>query len=112
MFLLLIPKMLSVLQIVQVGLMLVGLLLETDMEIGLLPVSVFEEQQQPLYSIPEKEGDIKEFTLLCSMNEFVVQFGGGQGTKGEDDAKQTDGIVVLGQWEVLHQVYALHLSNR
>lgn len=112
MFLLLIPKMLSVLQIVQVGLMLVGLLLEPYMEVGLLPVYVLEEQQQPLYSIPQKEGDIEEFTLLCCMNKFVVQFGGGQGTKGEDDAKQTDGIVVLGQWEVLHQVYALHLSNR
>ena len=112
MFLLLIPKMLSVLQIVQVGLMVVGFLLEPDMEIGFLPVSVFEEQDAPLDDVPEKEGDIEEFTLLCSMNEFVVQFGGGQGTKGEDDAKQTDGIVVLGQWEVLHQVYALHLSNR
>ena len=102
----------SVLQIVQVALMVVGLLLEPYMKVGLLPVSVFEEQQQPLYSIPEKERDIEEFTLLCSMNELVVQFGGRQGTKGEDDAKQTDGIVVLGQWEVLHQVYALHLSNR
>ena len=112
MFLLLIPKMLSVFQVIQVGLMLVGFLFETDMEVGLLPVSILEEQQQPLYSIPEKEGDIEEFTLLCCMNELVVQFGGGQGTKGEDDAKQTDGIVVLGQWEVLHQVYALHLSNR
>ena len=112
MFLLLIPKMLSVLQIVQVGLMLVGFLLEPYMKVGLLPVSVLEKQQQPVYSIPKKERDIEEFTLLCSMNEFVVQLGGGQGTKGEDDAKQTDGIVVLGQWEVLHQVYALHLSNR
>ena len=102
----------SVVQIVGVALMVVGFLLETYMKVGLLPVSVFEEQQQPLYSIPQKEGDIEEFTLLCGMNEFVVQFGGGQGTKGEDDAKQTDGIVVLGQWEVLHQVYALHLSNR
>ena len=102
----------SVVQIVEVALMVVGFLLEPYMEVGLLPVSVFEEQQQPLYSIPQKEGNIEEFTLLCSMNEFVVQLGGGQGTKGEDDAKQTDGIVVLGQWEVLHQVYALHLSNR
>jgi len=102
----------SVVQIVGVGLMVVGFLLEPYMKVGLLPVSIFEEQQQPLYSIPQKEGDIEEFTLLCCMNEFVVQFGSGQGTKGEDDAKQTDGIVVLGQWEVLHQVYALHLSNR
>ena len=112
MFLLLIPKMLSVLQIVQVGLMLVGLLLETDMEIGFLPVSVFEEQDAPLDDVPDEEREIQQFSLLRSMNEFVVQFGGGQGTKGEDDAKQTYGIVVLGQWEVLHQVYALHLSNR
>jgi len=58
MFLLLIPKMLSVLQIVQVGLMLVGLLLETDMEIGFLPVSVFEEQNAPLYDIPDEEREI------------------------------------------------------
>ena len=50
--------MLSVLQIVQVGLMLVGLLLETDMEIGLLPVSVFEEQNPPLYDIPDEEREI------------------------------------------------------
>lgn len=112
MFILLIPKMHSVFQVIQVGLMLVGLLLEPYMKVGLLPVSILEEQQQPLYSIPQKEGDIEEFSLLCGMNEFVVQLGGGQGTKGEDDAKQTDGIVVLGQWEVLHQVYALHLSNR
>ena len=66
----------SVVQIVGVALMVVGFLLEPYMEVGLLPVSVFEEQQ-PLYSIPQKEGDIEEFTLLCSMNEFVVQLGGG-----------------------------------
>ena len=75
MFLLLIPKMLSVLQIVGVALMVVGFLLEPYMKVGLLPVSVLEKQQQPLYSIPQKEGDIEEFTLLCYMNEFVVQFG-------------------------------------
>ena len=72
MFLLLIPKMLSVFQVIQVGLMVVGFLLEPDMKVGLLPVSILEEQQQPLYSIPQKEGDIEEFTLLCCMNEFVV----------------------------------------
>jgi hypothetical protein len=43
--------------------MAVGFLFETYMKVGLLPVSVLEEQQQPLYSIPKKEGDIEEFTL-------------------------------------------------
>ena len=102
----------SVVQIVGVALMVVGFLLEPYMKVGLLPVSVFEEQDAPLDDVPDEEREIQQFTLLCCMNEFVVQFGGGQGTKGEDDAKQTDGIVVLGQWEVLHQVYALHLSYR
>jgi hypothetical protein len=70
-------EVLSVFQIVGVSLMAVGLLFETDMEVGLLPVSVLEEQEEPLYSIPQEEGDIEEFSLLCGMNEFVVQFGGG-----------------------------------
>ena len=66
--------MFPVFQIVQVGLMMVGLLLKTDMEIGFLPVPVLEKQEEPLYAVPKEEWDIQKFLLLGSMNQFMVQF--------------------------------------
>jgi len=50
--------MLSVFQIVQVGFMMIGLFLETDMEIGFLPISILAEQNEPFYAIPDEERDI------------------------------------------------------
>jgi hypothetical protein len=90
-FLLPIPEMLSVFQIVQVGLMTVGLLLKTDMEIGFLPVSVLEEQEPPLYAVPDEERDIQKLFLLCGMNQLMVQLRCGQWAHGKDEAKQADG---------------------
>ena len=90
-FLLPIPEMLSVFQIVQVGLVTVRLLLKTDMEIGFLPVSVLEEQEPPLYAVPDEERDIQKLFLLCGMNQLMVQFRCGQWTHGKDEAKQADG---------------------
>ena len=46
---------LSVFQIVQVGLVLIGLFLETDMEIGFLPIPIFDVQDEPFYAIPDEE---------------------------------------------------------
>ena len=62
------------LQIVQVGLMMIGLLLKADVEISFLPVPVLEEQEEPLYAVPHEEWDIQEFPLLGSMNQFMIQF--------------------------------------
>jgi hypothetical protein len=69
-----IPEMLPILQILQVGLMMIGLLFKTDMKIGFLPISVFEKENPPLYDIPDEEWDIQQFSLLCSINQLVVQF--------------------------------------
>jgi hypothetical protein len=46
-------------QIVQVGLMMIGLFLKTNMEIGFLPISVFEEEEQPFYAVPDEEWNIQ-----------------------------------------------------
>jgi hypothetical protein len=50
--------MLSVFQIVQVGLVTVRLLLETDMEIGFLPISILEVENKPFYEVPDEEWDV------------------------------------------------------
>ena len=68
-----IAVMLSAIQIVQVGLMMIGFLLETDVEIGFLPISIFEEENPPLYGVPDEERDIQKFSLLCGVNLFMVQ---------------------------------------
>ena len=90
-FLLPIPEMLSVFQIVQVGLMTVGLLLKTDMEIGLLPVSILEEQNAPLYDIPDEERHVQQLLLLCGVNAFVVIFRGVEMACGEHGTEEADG---------------------
>ena len=44
--------------------MLVGFLFETDVAIGFNAVFVLQQQDEPLESVPEEEGQIEEFPLL------------------------------------------------
>ena len=66
--------MLSLFQIIKIMLMKISLFFKTDIEIGLKCIAIFNTQNNPFYYIPDKEGNIKEFTLLGSMNEFVIKF--------------------------------------
>jgi hypothetical protein len=50
--------MLPVVQIVQIGFITIGLFLETDMEIGFLPISILEVENKPFYEVPDEERDI------------------------------------------------------
>lgn len=66
--------MLSNFQIIKIMLMLISLFFKTDIEIGFKRITIFNTQNNPFYYIPEKEGNIKQFTLLGGMNEFVIKF--------------------------------------
>lgn len=99
----------SAVQVVQVCLMLVGLFLKTDMEIGLCGIPVFHIQDEPLYAIPDEERDIEKFLLLGSMNRLVVHLNLTQGSDGKDKAKQADGVIILPQGQAFENINALRL---
>ena len=65
-------KMSSVPKIIQIVLMSVGFFFKTDVEIGLCPIAVLEEEAKPFDSVPDEERQIEEFALLCRVDQFVV----------------------------------------
>ncbi len=96
-------------QVVQVVLMVVGLLLEADVEVGLEAIAVFGEQEEPFEHIPQIEADIEQFTLLRGVDALVVEFRGIELLHGEDDAKEFDGIEAAHERETLDVDYLGHL---
>ena len=79
-------------QVVQVVLMVVGLLLKSDVKVGLEAIAVFGEQEEPFEHIPQIEADVEQFTLLGGVDALVVEFHGIELLHGEDDAEEVDGI--------------------
>lgn len=51
--------MLPMVQVFQIVLMVVGLLLEADVEVRLDAVAVFDEQEEPFEHIPQIEADVE-----------------------------------------------------
>lgn len=101
-------------QIMKISLVAVGLALKADMQVGLIAVPVFEQQQQPLYSVPNEEGDIEQFLLLGCVYQFVIQFDGIQRPFRKDKAEQADRQIIATQQMPAHQIYlmpALHLLS-
>ena len=78
-----------------VSLMAIRLLLEADVVVGLHPVAVFHQQHQPLHDIPYKERNIKHFSLLCHVNQLVVQFRLVKFPYRKDKPTQADGQELL-----------------
>ena len=96
-------------QVVQVVLMVVGLLLEADVEVGLEAIAVFGEQEDPFEHIPQIEADVEQFTLLGGVDALVVEFRGIELLHGEDDAKEVDGIEATHERETPNVDYSGHL---
>ena len=86
-----IGKKLSPLEVAEVVLMLVGLFLEADVLICFHAVSVFYEKDEPLDSVPNKEGQEEQLPLLCRVDELVVELLFVEWPDGKDEAKKTDG---------------------
>ena len=101
--------MLPMAQVVQVVLMVVGLLLEADMEVGLEAIAVFGEQEEPFEHIPQIEADVEQFTLLGGVDALVVELRGIELLNGEDDAKEINGIESAHERETLDVDYFRHL---
>lgn len=101
--------MLPMAQVVQVVLMVVGLLLKADVEVGLEAVAVFGEQEEPFEHIPQIEADVEQFTLLDGVDALVVEFRGIELLHGEDDAEEVDGIEAAHEGETLDVDYLGHL---
>jgi hypothetical protein len=95
----------AALQIAEVVLVAVGFLLETDVEVGQLAVTVFEEQEEPLQDIPEEEGQVEQLALLGSMDEFMVELDVGEWPPAEDKTKEAYRIVVATQEEPADAIY-------
>lgn len=98
-------------QVAQVVLMVVGLLLEADMEVCLEAVAVFDEQEEPFEHIPQIEADEEQFTLLGGVDALVVEFRGIELLHGEDDAEEVDGIEAAPERETLDVDYFRHLQG-
>jgi hypothetical protein len=96
-------------QVVQVVLVVVGLLLEADVEVCLEAVAVFDEQEEPFEHIPQIEADVEQLPLLGGVDALVVEFRGIELLHGEDDAKEVDGIEATHEREMLDVDYFRHL---
>ena len=64
------------------------------MKISLSPILIFEVQDKPLYSIPDEEWDVEQFTLLSRMNEFVIKLYWVQITEYEDEPKEINRQII------------------
>ena len=64
------------------------------MKISLSPILIFEVQDKPLYSIPDEEWDVEQFTLLSRMNEFVIKLYWVQITECEDEPKEINRQII------------------
>lgn len=98
-------------QVLQVVLMVVGLFLEADVEVGLEAVAVFDEQEEPFEHIPQIEADVEQLTLLGGVDALVVEFRGIELLHGEDDAKEVDGIKATHERETPNVDYLGHLQK-
>ena len=65
------------------------------MEVSFCPVVIFKIQDKPLYSIPDEEWDVEQFTLLSRMNEFVIKLYWVQITECEDELKEINRQIVF-----------------
>lgn len=103
--------MLPMAQVVQVVLMVVGLLLEADVEVGLEAIAVFDEQEEPFEHIPQIEADVEQLPLLGGVDALVVEFRGIELLHGEDDAEEVDGIEAAHDGQTLDVDYFRHLCG-
>ena len=91
--------------------MVVGLLLEADVEVCFEAVAVFGEQEEPFEHIPQIEADVEQLPLLGGVNALVVELHGIELLHGEDDAKEVDGIKATHERETPNVDYLGHLQK-
>ena len=103
--------MLPMVQVFQVVLMVVGLLLEADVEICFEAIAVFGEQEEPFEHIPQIEADVEQLPLLSGVDTLVVELHGIELLHGEDDAKEVDGIKATHERETPNVDYLGHLQK-
>ena len=70
--------------------MAVGFLIEAYVLVGRHAVAVLQKEDEPLDAVPDEEGQVEEFALLCSVDELVVELHLVQRTDGEDEAKKAN----------------------
>ena len=91
-------------QIREVALMAVGFLLEAYVLVGLHAVAVPQKEDEPLDAVPDEEGQVEEFALLCRVDEFVVELHLVERADGEDEATQTDGEEIVAEEHPLNEI--------
>ena len=103
--------MLTIAQVVRVVLVIVGLLLEADVEVGLEAVVVFGEQEEPFENIPQIEADVEQLPLLGGVDALVVELHGIELLHGEDDAEEVDGIEATHERKTPNVDYLGHVQD-
>lgn len=59
-------------KIMKIVAMPVCFLLKANMIIGCCPIMIFQEEQEPFYTVPYIEEYVQHFPHLCGMDQFVV----------------------------------------
>jgi hypothetical protein len=101
-----------VLEVGEVVLVLIGFLLEADVAVGLHAVTIFDKQEEPLEEVPDEEGQVEQFLLLCGVDKLVVDFLAVERLDRKDEAEQANGNKVLAQepgFDVIYPIVLLHI---
>ena len=97
-----------VLQIGEVILMAVSFFLKTNVVIRFEPVFVFDAEHQPFYAVPDEEWNVKQFPLLCHMDEFMIDGIAVQWLSGQDELAKCQRQEILPKGEFLDSQYLGH----
>ena len=68
----------------------IGFLFEAEVLVSFHAIPILNEEDKPLDAVPDEEGQVEEFALLCCVDELVVELHLVQRTDGEDEAKKAD----------------------
>ena len=69
--------------------MAISLFFESNMEVRLSGIAIFQHQHKPFYSIPQEERQEEQFALLGSMNTLMVQFYVTKRSLGKYESEET-----------------------
>ena len=88
--------------------MFVRLFLKSYVEIGFVPISIFEIKYQPLYAIPYKEWQIEQFTLLFDVNHFVIRVILVKGRYSKNELRKRNCQKAFAKWVFLYVYHFRH----
>ena len=95
-------------QIAQVAFVPIGLLLKSNVAVGLQPVLVFHAEHEPFNCIPDEERQIEQFALLPDVYHLVVDVLRTERAGGEDELPERYCQEVLAKGNAFNLVDSFH----